>query len=57
MKYGEGQVDFDAAIRAYRSIGVHMFNAEFWYDGGDNWMEEAKKAHDYLAAKLDASQI
>ena len=57
LKFGEGAVDFDKAIRAYRIIGVNMFNAEFWYDGGDDWLEQAKSAHDFLAAKLDESDL
>jgi len=56
LKFGEGAVDFDAAIRAYRSIGVGMFNAEFWYDGGSDWLAQAQAAHDFLAAKLDDSE-
>ncbi len=56
LKFGQGAVDFDKAVRAYRSIGVNMFNAEFWYDGGEDWMEQAKIAHDFLAEKLDASE-
>lgn len=56
MKYGEGAVDFDAAIKAYRSIGVNMFNAEFWHDGGSDWLAQAQAAHDFLAVKLDASE-
>ena len=34
-----------------------MFNAEFWYDGGSDWLEQAQTAHDFLVEKLNASEI
>lgn len=56
LTYGNGQVDFDSAIRTYRYIGVNMFNAEFWYDGGSDWLKRAQHAHDFLAEKLDGCE-
>jgi len=52
LKYGEGRVDFPAAISQLLQLGVRRFNAEFWYDGKEDYREECKKANDFLRPYL-----
>jgi predicted hexulose-6-phosphate isomerase len=56
VPYGAGHVDFDLAMRTFRRLGVNMFLAEFWHDGGDDWMDKARAAHDFLSEKLDKTE-
>lgn len=53
MRFGEGHVDFISAIKAYKSIGVNMFNAEFWYKDGSDWKSELKHSIDFLTEKYN----
>lgn len=52
MKFGTGHVDFKAATKILKTIGVMKFTAEFWYDGGTDWEAHLKIAHDYLKPYL-----
>lgn len=52
LHYGEGRVDFPAYIQELRNLGIHKFNAEFWYDGKDNWREELHRANHFLKQYL-----
>lgn len=53
LMFGDGCVDFDAALAAFKEAGVSRFNAEFWYGGGDP-AEELANARGFLRKKLDA---
>lgn len=53
LMYGEGQVDFEAAIKTAWGLGVRRYVTEFWYLGGENWKQELSKAHDAMTAILD----
>jgi len=52
LHYGEGRVDFPAYIEELLKLGIHKFNAEFWYDGKDNWREELRRANAFLRQYL-----
>lgn len=52
LHYGEGRVDFPAYIEELLALGIHKFNAEFWFDGGDNWREELQRANRFLRQYL-----
>jgi len=52
MMFGDGRVDFIEAISTYRSIGVRMFLAEFWYKGEEDWETRLKYANDSLRDKF-----
>jgi predicted hexulose-6-phosphate isomerase len=39
LPYGAGQVDFKAVSAKARDLGVRIFNAEFWYNKQDNWID------------------
>jgi len=53
MMFGEGRIDFVEAISAYRSIGVRMYLAEFWYKGEKDWENRLKFANEFLRDKFD----
>lgn len=48
MKFGEGRVDFEMTAQVFRSMGVSMFTAEFWYDGSDSWRDTLKATSSHL---------
>ncbi|MBO5070711.1 MAG: L-ribulose-5-phosphate 3-epimerase [Roseburia sp.] len=52
LHYGEGRVDFPTYIEELLALGIHKFNAEFWFDGGDNWREELLRANRFLKQYL-----
>ena len=51
LSFGDGHVDFVKAIQVYKSIGVNMFNAEFWYNKNKDWKKEIKHSIDFLTDK------
>jgi len=53
MMFGDGRVDFIEAISTYRSIGVRIFLAEFWYKGEEDWEARLKYANDFFRDKFD----
>lgn len=53
MMFGDGRVDFVEAISSYRSIGVRMFLAEFWYKGEKDWEDRLKYANNFLRDKFN----
>lgn len=53
MMFGDGRVDFIEAISTYRSIGVRIFLAEFWYKGEEDWQAPLKYANDFLREKFN----
>lgn len=56
MKFGTGDVDFKTVTKVLKSIGVTKYTAEFWYDGGIDWEEQLKKAHDFLRPYLNETE-
>ncbi|MDO4633428.1 MAG: L-ribulose-5-phosphate 3-epimerase [Eubacteriales bacterium] len=40
VPYGEGHVDFEAAIAKAWEMGIRRYVTEFWYTGEDNWKED-----------------
>lgn len=52
LHYGEGRVDFSTYIKELLALGIHKFNAEFWFNGKDNWREELHRANSYLRQYL-----
>lgn len=56
MMYGEGDVDFPAAIRTAWSLGVRRFVTEFWYLGEKNWEERLSFARKAMGDIIDSVQ-
>ena len=52
MEYGEGQVDFKLAGKLLQEMGVTRFNAEFWYNGQENWKERLISSKNKLLKAL-----
>lgn len=50
LEFGEGRVDFDACVRTLLSMGVRMFNCEFWYDGHTDPETYVRRNADYVKA-------
>lgn len=48
IPYGNGHVDFAAAIQLFKQLGVHIYTAEFWYNGKDDWRQELINANQFL---------
>lgn len=53
MMYGDGQVDFESAIRTAWELGVRRYVTEFWYLGSAEWKKDLARAHDAMAVILD----
>ena len=52
MNFGDGHVDFPAAIRCAHGLGVRMFVAEFWYHGNPEWRQDLRLANAFLQTKF-----
>ncbi len=50
LEFGQGRVDFDACVRTLLSMGVTMFNCEFWYDGHTDPETYVRRNADYVKA-------
>ncbi|MHB1484692.1 MAG: L-ribulose-5-phosphate 3-epimerase [Saccharofermentanales bacterium] len=53
MKFGTGDVDFASAVKALNKANVTKYNAEFWYDGNDDWQNQLKAAYEFLSPILN----
>lgn len=53
LKFGDGKVDFAMAIGVLKGMNVRMYNAEFWYDGGEDWQSTLEQARSFLGRYLD----
>lgn len=52
MRFGEGRVDFDSAIKVLRKMGVSMYTAEFWHNDKTDYKQEMKHTYDFLKSYL-----
>ena len=52
IPYGTGHVDFDKIIKTSWEIGVRRFVTEFWYLKGTDWVEELRKANDFMRTRF-----
>ena len=50
--FGEGHVDFQAAIETAMSMGVRSYTAEFWYLDGRDWRADMKFNNQVLRGKF-----
>lgn len=53
MMYGDGQVDFQAAVETAWKLGVRRYVTEFWYLGGENWQKDLAFARTFAGDLLD----
>ena len=53
IPYGTGHVDFDKIIQTSWGLGVRRFVTEFWYLKGTDWVEELKKANDFMRVRFE----
>lgn len=52
MRFGEGHVDFPNGIKVAGELGVHMFVAECWHDGGEDWRHTISEVNRFLREKF-----
>lgn len=53
VPFGMGHVDFGAAVKAARRMGIFRFVTEFWYTGDPEWKAELSSVHDRFEKILD----
>ena len=56
LYYGEGEVDFQAAIRELLRQGVRLYTAEFWYREGTDWRRELSRARTFLQERFTEAE-
>ena len=56
LYYGEGEVDFQAAIRELLRQGVRLYTAEFWYREGTDWRRELSRARPFLQERFTEAE-
>ena len=56
MDFGTGRVDFVAGIRAGLMAGVHLFVAECWDDGKENWQDRLRTTNLFLRERFALAQ-
>ena len=56
VPYGEGHVDFEAAIKKAWELGVRRYVTEFWYMGGEDWKKDVDDAISRMTRILDQQQ-
>lgn len=54
VPYGEGHVDFEAAIKTAWGLGVRRYVTEFWYTGNPRWKEDLASANRKMTKLLMA---
>ncbi len=54
MRFGDGQVDFIAGIKAARALGVRLFVTEAWDQGGSDWLEQIGRINAFAREALEA---
>ncbi len=52
-RYGEGHVDFEAAVPVIHRLGVRIFTAELFLQPAFDWREEAARVNRFLRGHLD----
>ena len=56
IPYGEGHVNFKAAIHAAWQLGVRRFVTEFWYLGEKHYQDQLNHTRQYFAQLLEEEQ-
>jgi len=52
VPFGEGHVDFAAAVETAYEMGVRTFVAEFWYNGRDDWRDQLMLTNQFIRSKF-----
>lgn len=53
VPYGQGHVDFPAAVRTAWETGVRRYVTEFWYKGSPEWKKDVEDARIRMGRLLD----
>lgn len=54
VPWGTGLTDYENNIKVLKSLGVRMFNGEFWCDYPEEWKEWLIDSNNFLRKKLDS---
>ncbi len=52
MRFGAGKVDFIPGIAGARELGVGLFVAECWHDGGEDWLDRIRKVNAFVRGRF-----
>ena len=55
MRFGDekGHTEYESCIKAAIDMGCRMFTGEFWYQKGQNYMDEILHANTFLRDKIE----
>ena len=53
MDFGTGRVEFVPGIRQALESGIHLFTAEFWHDGCEDWKGRLLRTNRFLRSKFE----
>jgi len=56
MDFGAGRVEFVPGIRTALACGVHLFTAEFWHDGCEDWKGRLSRTNAFLRDAFEKAQ-
>lgn len=54
MMYGQGHTNYEVCLSELIAQGVRLFVGEFWYLDNDDWMENIKKAYQFLSKNIES---
>lgn len=54
MMYGQGHTNYEVCLNELIDQGVRIFVGEFWYLDNDDWMENIKKAYQFLSNHIES---
>lgn len=53
MRFGSGHTRYDDCLKLAVQQKVHMYTGEFWYQKGQDYLEEIRRSSAFLREKLD----
>jgi len=56
MDFGTGRVEFVPGIKQALATGVHLFTAEFWHNGCEDWKGRLVSVNTFLRDKFEKAQ-
>lgn len=56
MDFGTGRVDFVSGIRQALACGIHLYTAEFWHDGCEDWKARLRRVNEFLRRAFAQAQ-
>ena len=57
MDFGTGRVEFVPGIRTALASGIHLFTAEFWHDGCEDWKGRLSRTNAFLRKAFEEATV